>query len=189
MPTTRGCFGWGIRACAGKFAERRRGSRDAAVPAGGKKESDAARDMRPDLGPQRFQFLSEQSPQLPLAGLRLLSPVANPGKIIAPPVNYQKHLDEVKGDAALHQNTQTHTITIQKAGLFLKATSSLLERKDVIIVASVSCIYGLGSPDNYKKLCVGLEKGRTLSREVLRTVRRQVLKLAGGANARFLGAG
>src|SRR5437868_13211654 len=34
--------------------------------------------------------------------------------------------------------------------LRLKATSSLLERKDVIIVASVSCIYGLGSPEEYK---------------------------------------
>jgi 2-keto-4-pentenoate hydratase/2-oxohepta-3-ene-1,7-dioic acid hydratase in catechol pathway len=67
-----------------------------------------------------------QSPRLPLADVRLLSPVANPGKIIAAPVNYQKHLDEVKGDVQLHQNTQTHTITIQKAGLFLKATSSLV---------------------------------------------------------------
>src|ERR1700680_1777001 len=51
--------------------------------------------------------------------------------------------------------------------LRLKATSSLLEREDVIIVASVSCIYGLGSPANYKSMCVGLEKGRTMSREVL----------------------
>src|SRR5882762_11997776 len=42
--------------------------------------------------------------------------------------------------------------------LRLKATSSLLERSDVIIVASISCIYGLGSPENYKKMCVGLEK-------------------------------
>jgi 2-keto-4-pentenoate hydratase/2-oxohepta-3-ene-1,7-dioic acid hydratase in catechol pathway len=67
-----------------------------------------------------------RSPQIPLAGVKLLSPVANPGKIIAAPVNYQKHLDEVKGDVQLHQNTQTHTITIQKAGLFLKATSSLV---------------------------------------------------------------
>jgi 2-keto-4-pentenoate hydratase/2-oxohepta-3-ene-1,7-dioic acid hydratase in catechol pathway len=41
-------------------------------------------------------------------------------------VNYQKHLDEVKGDEQLHQNNQAHTITIQKAGLFLKATSSLV---------------------------------------------------------------
>jgi excinuclease ABC subunit B len=51
--------------------------------------------------------------------------------------------------------------------LRLKATSSLLEREDVIIVASVSCIYGLGSPENYKALCLGLEKGRTMSREIL----------------------
>jgi excinuclease ABC subunit B len=51
--------------------------------------------------------------------------------------------------------------------LRLKATSSLLERRDVIIVASVSCIYGLGSPENYKSMCVSLEKGRTISRETL----------------------
>jgi 2-keto-4-pentenoate hydratase/2-oxohepta-3-ene-1,7-dioic acid hydratase in catechol pathway len=68
----------------------------------------------------------ESAPQFPLEGVKLLSPVANPGKIIAAPVNYQKHLDEVKGDVQLHQNTQTHTITIQKAGLFLKASSSLV---------------------------------------------------------------
>jgi 2-keto-4-pentenoate hydratase/2-oxohepta-3-ene-1,7-dioic acid hydratase in catechol pathway len=68
----------------------------------------------------------ESAPRLPLAEVKLLSPVANPGKIIAAPVNYQKHLDEVKGDVQLYQNTQTHTITIQKAGLFLKATSSLV---------------------------------------------------------------
>jgi len=73
-----------------------------------------------------IEAIHGQSPQLPLAGLKLLSPVANPGKIIAAPVNYQKHLDEVKGDVQLHQNTQTHTITIQKAGLFLKASSSLV---------------------------------------------------------------
>src|SRR5262245_49514895 len=49
--------------------------------------------------------------------------------------------------------------------LRLKATSSLLERSDVIIVASVSCIYGLGSPKEYKDLCVCLEKGKTKPRE------------------------
>lgn len=51
--------------------------------------------------------------------------------------------------------------------LRLKATSSLLEREDVIIVASVSCIYGLGSPENYKAMCVPLEQGQTTSREAL----------------------
>src|SRR5207253_770811 len=79
-----------------------------------------------DAVAERVRAIAGQSPVAPLEGLKLLSPVANPGKIIAAPVNYQKHLDEVKGDAALHQNTQTHTITIQKAGLFLKATSSLV---------------------------------------------------------------
>jgi len=74
----------------------------------------------------RVGAMAASSPEVPLAGLTLLSPVANPTKIIAAPVNYQKHLDEVKGDAQLHQNTQAHTITIQKAGLFLKANSSLV---------------------------------------------------------------
>jgi 2-keto-4-pentenoate hydratase/2-oxohepta-3-ene-1,7-dioic acid hydratase in catechol pathway len=75
---------------------------------------------------ERVRAIAANSPSLPLAGLKLLSPVANPTKIIAAPVNYQKHLDEVKGDAQLHHNTQAHTITIQKAGLFLKANSSLV---------------------------------------------------------------
>jgi excinuclease ABC subunit B len=51
--------------------------------------------------------------------------------------------------------------------LRLKATSSLLERSDVIVVASVSCIYGLGSPENYKEMCVTLEKGATVPRKEL----------------------
>src|SRR5438270_6944377 len=51
--------------------------------------------------------------------------------------------------------------------LRLKATSSLLERSDVIVVASISCIYGLGSPENYKSMCVGLEKGQNKSRELI----------------------
>ena len=49
--------------------------------------------------------------------------------------------------------------------LRLKATSSLLERRDVIIVASISCIYGLGSPENYKGMCLRLEKGRAFPRQ------------------------
>ncbi|MCG3203535.1 MAG: UvrABC system protein B [Elusimicrobia bacterium] len=47
--------------------------------------------------------------------------------------------------------------------LRLKATSSLMERRDVIIVASVSCIYGLGSPSEYKRLGVIIEKGKSKS--------------------------
>jgi len=45
------------------------------------------------------------------------------------------------------------------------ATSSLLERKDVIVVASVSCIYGLGDPEDYKSLMVSLRPGMRKTRE------------------------
>ena len=46
------------------------------------------------------------------------------------------------------------------------ATSALLERRDVIIVASVSCIYGLGSPDDYSGMVLSLRPGNTLDRKV-----------------------
>jgi len=48
--------------------------------------------------------------------------------------------------------------------LRLKATSSLLSRKDVIIIASVSCIYGLGSPKDYEELLVIIKKGEIIDR-------------------------
>lgn len=47
------------------------------------------------------------------------------------------------------------------------ATASLLERRDVIIVASVSCIYGLGSPEDYYKMAVSLRPGMQLNRDEL----------------------
>ncbi|MFA5911531.1 MAG: excinuclease ABC subunit UvrB [Vicinamibacterales bacterium] len=47
----------------------------------------------------------------------------------------------------------------------LSATRSLFERRDVIIVASVSCIYGLGSPDAYYGLVMPLEKGQRIDRD------------------------
>ncbi len=71
----------------------------------------------------RICELAASAPALPLAGLTLLSPVANPGKLVAAPVNYQKHLDEVRADPSLHH--QAPIPVIQRAGLFLKATSSL----------------------------------------------------------------
>jgi excinuclease ABC subunit B len=47
------------------------------------------------------------------------------------------------------------------------ATRSLLTRRDVIIVASVSCIYGLGSPEEYKNMTLALQAGDTIPREEL----------------------
>ena len=46
-------------------------------------------------------------------------------------------------------------------------TRSLMERRDVLIVASISCIYGLGSPDNYRELSVRLRRGGVLERDAL----------------------
>jgi len=51
--------------------------------------------------------------------------------------------------------------------LRLSATTSLLTRKDVIVVASVSCIYGLGSPDDYERMILALEPGMKITREEL----------------------
>jgi excinuclease ABC subunit B len=51
--------------------------------------------------------------------------------------------------------------------LRLAATSALVSRRDVIVVASVSCIYGLGSPDDYRAMVVRLATGMPLSRDAL----------------------
>ena len=74
----------------------------------------------------RTRELAPRAPLVPPNELTLLSPVANPGKLIGAPVNYQKHLDEVRDDQQLHHHTSGHTVTIHEAGLFLKAPSSLV---------------------------------------------------------------
>src|SRR5437867_13229507 len=51
--------------------------------------------------------------------------------------------------------------------LRLAATSSLVSREDVLIVASVSCIYGLGSPSDYKRMMVRVVKGASVDRDQL----------------------
>ncbi|RKY44853.1 MAG: excinuclease ABC subunit B [Candidatus Omnitrophota bacterium] len=51
--------------------------------------------------------------------------------------------------------------------LRLSATSSLMSRRDVIVVASVSCIYNLGSPQDYQELILFLEKGQVLEQKAL----------------------
>ncbi len=49
----------------------------------------------------------------------------------------------------------------------LSATRALFERRDVLIVSSVSCIYGLGSPDAYYGMLLSLERGQTISRDAI----------------------
>ena len=82
----------------------------------------------------RARAVAKDVRALPLESVTLLSPVANPGKIIAAPVNYQKHLTEVRDNPQLHGNNPGHTFTIQTAGLFLKATSSLVGPGQGIVV-------------------------------------------------------
>jgi excinuclease ABC subunit B len=53
--------------------------------------------------------------------------------------------------------------------LRLRAATSLLTRRDVIVIASVSCIYGLGNPDTFKSSCLDISKGMTLDQESLLT--------------------
>ena len=82
----------------------------------------------------RARAVAKDVRALPLESVTLLSPVANPGKIIAAPVNYQKHLTEVRDNPQLHGNNPGNTFTIQTAGLFLKATSSLVGPGQGIVV-------------------------------------------------------
>lgn len=76
-------------------------------------------ELRADI-----EALADAAPALPLAGLKLKSPVANPDKIVGAPVNYQKHLDEAQADAGIHHGREIKTI--DHYGLFLKANSALV---------------------------------------------------------------
>jgi excinuclease ABC subunit B len=59
------------------------------------------------------------------------------------------------------------TINDELDKLRMSATRSLFERRDVIIVASVSCIYGIGSPEAYYGMMLMLEKGQSIAREAM----------------------
>src|SRR5882724_10674269 len=62
----------------------------------------------------------------------------------------------IEKDASINQDIES---------LRLRATSSLMERDDVVIVATVSAIYGLGDPVEYRKLMVTVRKGETRGRD------------------------
>lgn len=75
--------------------------------------------LRPEM-----DRLSRAGKPIPVEKVKLLSPVANPGKIIAAPVNYKKHLEEALADKGIHHGNLVQEI--RKAGMFLKASSSLV---------------------------------------------------------------
>lgn len=72
----------------------------------------------------RIAAIAPQAERRPLADVHLLSPIATPGKIVAAPVNYRKHLEEAREQADIHFNQQV--AEIERVGLFLKASSSLV---------------------------------------------------------------
>lgn len=74
----------------------------------------------------RARAVGADAPAQPVSSVALLSPVANPGKIVCAPLNYQKHLEEVRSNAQLHHNNAATMAPIQTTGLFLKATSALV---------------------------------------------------------------
>lgn len=80
---------------------------------------DALADLRPAL-----LGAAEKAPRFNMADVRLLSPVANPGKLIAAPVNYMAHVEESQQDAGI--NFGSDVTFIDRYALFLKATSSLV---------------------------------------------------------------
>ncbi len=64
----------------------------------------------------------------------------------------------IEKDSSINEEIERHRIS---------ATSSLLSRRDVIVVASVSCIYGLGSPSDFEEMMIRIEPGVELGRNVL----------------------
>jgi 2-keto-4-pentenoate hydratase/2-oxohepta-3-ene-1,7-dioic acid hydratase in catechol pathway len=72
----------------------------------------------------RVAALAATAPRRMLGQVRLDSPVANPSKIIAAPVNYMKHVEEARADAGIHFGADIKTI--DHYGLFLKSNTSLI---------------------------------------------------------------
>ena len=75
--------------------------------------------LRPEI-----EKAARSAQPVPADKVRLLAPLANPGKIIAAPVNYKKHLEEALADKGIHHGNLVQEI--HKVGMFLKAPSSLV---------------------------------------------------------------
>ena len=87
---------------------------------------------------------------------------------------YQPEAYIPSGDVYIEKEA---TINDELDKLRLSATRSLFERRDCVIVASVSCIYGLGSPEAYYGMLLMLEKGQKIARE-------EITRAAGGDSVR-----
>src|SRR5512135_319206 len=75
--------------------------------------------LRPEM-----EKLADRAEPRPVAGARLLSPIANPGKIIGAPINYNDHIAEALSDQTIAHGRDLKSIG--ETGMFLKAVSSLV---------------------------------------------------------------
>ena len=75
---------------------------------------------------------------------------------------YQPEAYVVSKDLYIEKDSQ---INDEIDRMRLEVTSNLIEREDVVVIATVSCIYGLGNPDDYKNLSINIKKGLRLDRD------------------------
>ena len=85
----------------------------------------------PRLRPE-IERMAARAETVPLGAVTLKSPVANPQKIVAAPVNYQKHWDESRADAGINYGTDVKSI--RDLGVFLKSVSSLVGAGEGVVV-------------------------------------------------------
>jgi 2-keto-4-pentenoate hydratase/2-oxohepta-3-ene-1,7-dioic acid hydratase in catechol pathway len=83
----------------------------------------------------RMEALADAAPGQLVSEVRLLSPVANPSKIIGTPVNYQAHAEEAERDREIAVYLENRSRSIEEQGLFLKATSSLVGPSEGVALA------------------------------------------------------
>lgn len=84
---------------------------------------------------RRIEAVKAGAPRHRTAAVRLKSPVANPSKIIAAPVNYQKHIDESRADPGIHFGSEVKAI--DHYGVFLKSSTSLVGPGDGVALPKV----------------------------------------------------
>lgn len=82
----------------------------------------------------RIERLADEVVPLPVSDVRLLSPVANPSKIIGTPSNYRAHTEEAQRDKEISVYSGGKRRTIEEQGLFLKANSALVGPSDGVTI-------------------------------------------------------
>lgn len=111
--------------------------------------------------------LKDAAARHPLNAVALKSPIANPSKIIAAPVNYHKHLEEARADAGIHFGADIKTI--DHYGLFLKSSTSLVGASE-----------GVALPPLHRRMDHEVELAAIIGREAYRVARDQALDYVTG---------